>query len=401
MKKLILNLYKFIMVFFWRKKEEIAEKPLLAESTDNQAIKRIKEIEPIGDGEYGTISELLDDLDQLFADMSMLKPKKKHAQKMIKRYGPYVLNINSYKAAMKESWILGEEGKTQLGRGFKAYGLPAMLILYWNDTYNRKKDLEPHPLYEKLNRTAEFSVATKSKKIDYLIPAPNCCVYEFTYSIVDKESGKPIELYAYIEVNETTGNVRAMPVKNIEHFDMKKKRNDKYARHFSCTQWDYPTITTGGINADYERKKIEIERAFIGAYDATMTRESGINILVKKNKNRATFTIPQGRWKNFFKDRLDVKTASGRKRPIFHAVSSHLRELKSGVVPVKTHYKGSRHFVWNGYEVKIILQGKHATSQASFNLAGIDEGDMPDNKKMVYMDSKKASGMLNKLFEGE
>jgi len=65
-------------------------------------------------------------------------------------------------------------------------------------------------------------------------------------------------------------------------------------------------------------------------------------------------SIPDNHAKYFFKNRK----FKGKK--IFHAVAAHYRNTKTGTTTVKTHYRGSRSFEWEGYQVNIQLPGLHS-----------------------------------------
>lgn len=135
-------------------------------------------------------------------------------------------------------------------------------------------------------------------------------------------------------------------------------------------------------------------------YSAVMRREYGVNIIVKKGKYRATFTVPQNRWKYFFKDRIDALTPGGKKIPIYHAVVAHKRQTKTKLTYVKTHYRGSRHFWWQGYEINIVMQGLHSVPQADFAVSALDEFP-PDRPETDFIDATGVGGgRINRLFEG-
>jgi hypothetical protein len=134
-------------------------------------------------------------------------------------------------------------------------------------------------------------------------------------------------------------------------------------------------------------------------YNKVMRRENGINIIIKKDGRRITVSVPRGRWKYFFRDRFPVLTPSGRKKPIFHEVASHFRHYEDGKIsPVKTHQRGVRHFWWGDYEVQIIMPGKHAMSQADFNVSG-QKADVA-TPGMIDIAEDPEGDQLNKLFEG-
>lgn len=102
-------------------------------------------------------------------------------------------------------------------------------------------------------------------------------------------------------------------------------------------------------------------------------RDSGIQVRVSRAGRTLVVPVPLNDAKEFFSKRIDVKTAAGRNRPIFHWVASHTR--KSGST-VKTHTRGSQNFVWNGYSVSIRLPKRDIQMLTSFDIESVEEHDV-------------------------
>jgi hypothetical protein len=79
----------------------------------------------------------------------------------------------------------------------------------------------------------------------------------------------------------------------------------------------------------------------------------------------------------FFSDRDITITQTGVKKRIFHIVRQHVRA--SGQV-VKLHFRGLRDFIWNGYNIKIVVPGRDAHDLADFTIAGVHEDVPPEER---------------------
>lgn len=83
---------------------------------------------------------------------------------------------------------------------------------------------------------------------------------------------------------------------------------------------------------------------------------SKIVVRVGYEKEHVNFGIELPRAKYFFADRdNDVLAADGKRKRIFHYVSEHSRLVKGKLTSVREHYRGLRSFVWNGYDINIVL----------------------------------------------
>jgi len=156
-------------------------------------------------------------------------------------------------------------------------------------------------------------------------------------------------------------------------------------------------IEDGKSNHTEDAVRRELETQFTLRYNMVMQREYGVNIIVKRGKSRATFTVPQDRWKYFFRERIKAKTPHGKTKPIYHSVVAHQRQTISGTTAVKTHYRGLRHFIWKGYDIRIVMQGKHGVPQASLDITPTSEEDMKEG--VQYYDLNDISDRINRVFE--
>lgn len=70
----------------------------------------------------------------------------------------------------------------------------------------------------------------------------------------------------------------------------------------------------------------------------------------------AAFGIDVTRCKYFFADRaVEALARDGKRKRIFHSVTAHKRQLPNfRVTSVRAHYRGIRHFTWNGAWIRIV-----------------------------------------------
>lgn len=341
LKKQIYDLF-FMTWFFLLKKSEKSNKQKKIRVAKKQKYESMQ-------GQYEKISDLLNDLDTTFKMIKRLKPKKSVIQKMIKVHGTYIVGEmpeDSYFNCKKLD-------------GFKVYGLPTFISSIW--TINqRKKITGSDDLKDKVEC---FLAALKYKGTGIYPIKKNHVIYEVCTVIVDP---KPIDLQFFVEVNEITGDVRALksPVSKTHYFKSKKNGWITY----TTNKWCVPELPHDGLkNITNENEQLnELARLFVLVFNTTMLREYSVNINVKKGNERVTFAVPQDRWKYFFKERIKAKNRNGNTKPIFHSVTAHSRKTKKGYTDVKTHYRGLREFWWNRYHVKIVMPGKHGAAQASF-----------------------------------
>lgn len=153
----------------------------------------------------------------------------------------------------------------------------------------------------------------------------------------------------------------------------------KHAPGFVRMEWDYPRelldISTDNGTTPQERAKV----LFSVAVNASLARERGITVRVKKGGQSAAFAIDMTRSPYFFSDREKVTDANGQTKKIFHIVKGHWRTLGGGHQKfIKTHFRGLKNFMWNGYEVSIGVGGKHGLAVSDYNLKSLNEIDARD-----------------------
>lgn len=78
------------------------------------------------------------------------------------------------------------------------------------------------------------------------------------------------------------------------------------------------------------------------------------NVVANEGIAKATFSVYPEQIKSLFYARDLPMTETGRKRPILHWVSAHLRRIKKGIdIDIEKHLRGCNEFVYQGTNFKI------------------------------------------------
>jgi hypothetical protein len=94
----------------------------------------------------------------------------------------------------------------------------------------------------------------------------------------------------------------------------------------------------------------------------------------------ASFGVNAKRLPYFFRDRDYELTDTMARKRIFHIVKAHQRSDGSSV---KLHFRGERRFTWAGYDVEIVIPGKHRLDLFRFDV-GMDDADrFKSNKGLI------------------
>ncbi len=368
-------------------------------------------------GRYARLVDLLDDLEVVFAALDDLKPGRSDNERVAARMGVHLID---------STW---DRVRTRKLESTEVFGLPSFIGYTWHNDRIWREDCD-NPGFKGVavdkdgggaHMTAELAdgerlvqtlfVANKLESVQSLLHRPEQHIYECSYLYhMDR---RLYEQQFFIAIDPRTFTYDAIPVPRSVASRIKHKRHHKQRGREDTIHhwvWQYPNLST---HTDPElqtrtqlERKLYAEEMFAVGYNLTLMRELGVNIVVRrgkgKNARRLTFTVPENRWERFFRERIDVKTSSGRKRPIFHAVASHTRTLPDGKqTPVKTHYRGSQQFKWEGFEVKILMPGRDSVARAAVDLqcyAANEKVSVPHDKGVDPYTAKHAD-LINDLIE--
>lgn len=155
-----------------------------------------------------------------------------------------------------------------------------------------------------------------------------------------------------------------------------------------ATAWKLPSflgmIESGGQNGRVSKQKAGAA-LFALVFNGWSSCNTGLHVNIRKGPMASVFCIDMLRTPYFFKDREKVADKNGRAKKIFHIVRTHKRRNSDGSESfVKSHFRGLRRFMWNGYEVLITMPGKHGNHIEQLTCAGIDPKDPVIRGKKTY-----------------
>ncbi|NOR64921.1 MAG: hypothetical protein GQ468_02780 [Candidatus Scalindua sp.] len=220
----------------------------------------------------------------------------------------------------------------------------------------------PHFIINGIN-THKYSLK-KAKPEDWSI---------FTFVIIRRMSSLPRDVlpmgegYAYHVQFVYTWKGAAASMDNFVTID--KEGNVKLCKIYSeglrqvGKRSDSLSVKTSGyrvydpMKAEY--KDLTTPQLVAGAFNSYAMQSMEMCVRVSDKRGVLNISVPLPMAKKVFSERIKVKTKSGRTKPIFHWVISHMRF--SGSI-VKTHTRGLRRFVWNKTNIEIYLPGKHRSS---------------------------------------
>ena len=170
-----------------------------------------------------------------------------------------------------------------------------------------------------------------------------------------KEASETFNCVYYINI---TPHGEIVPLRQLI-----SKRNDNH-RHIPPQKvWDYPTpIKDIAKENDWPSTQAFMVSIFCLVANFTVGGVDGFMVSARKGGVACRFYIDMLRTPYFFKDREKVKTATGKTKRIFHIVRPHARGNKF----IKTHFRGVRRFLWQGYDVTVSMPGFHHTSIEDF-----------------------------------
>lgn len=205
---------------------------------------------------------------------------------------------------------------------------------------------------------------------------------------------------------DPAGNVRELRERATRWIDLprSKKRMRKhrpYSAAMKRTGWEYTGWVdreSGAIRKD-ESSGLEGAKQFREIVSAIANSSSdGFQVRVRKGDLAARFNISLLRSPYFFKNRERTVTENGKTRPIFHIVRAHRRVRAGGSISyVKTHFRGVRRFIWNGYTVVISMPGYHHLPFEDWTVTAIEK----ENCIGAAYDYGQVGAMWDRILDGD
>ena len=331
---------------------------------------------------YSFKAHILDYLDNQFEALGRMKKQDRGAYNLYKRVGAFIM-ADSWR--FENAWDYEEY---RYMRGWWKTHRPSFAAFYMGHSIESKDvrgRLYPSFLY--------FS------KYDGKRPPPGIQraygdgdIYTVAFFYDDPAQGGRVEKYAVHVTPE--GEIRCLKTLLDDPLTIRAKRRSgagSRGRTFRVPsrKWGFSPL----FEAMAVEHKMSIENMLVGNFVMAVNgfsrqHEEMTKIRVTKGGLAAVFSIPVLRTPYFFKDREYYKTANGNRKPIFHIVRTHKRDLQTGgETYVRTHFRGHRQFDWNGYKISITVPGWHHLDLAGLDAKAHDLAEEDD--QTGYLDEKQ------------
>lgn len=193
----------------------------------------------------------------------------------------------------------------------------------------------------------EFYYAVKQKRTPWNVQWTDKIgeIYEIGIAYAAPESVKKKETYWVSYFVNIIGR-HALPLK----YRYSARRVLPNGISIPHKEWTYGNIADGDPDEPLKDPYEWVSQTAHNIFNFWDAKREMWAVIVKKDGRRMNFSIPARDTKYYFKDRVKIKTPSGRSKPIVHYVRGFVRENGQRVIP---HLRGLRRFVWNGYQVNV------------------------------------------------
>jgi len=313
----------------------------------------------------------------------------------------YFKTLKKFKAYDPESYeMYGKIGGQVVSRKslFELHHLPAS----WADIKSRPSFGMVHFAYEpgqEEERVCPNLLYFRKYKSLWFVKPTNHDLYEFRMFYLDKKKSEKFTMVCAFHV-AVTADRQIIPLKekiNSRIHIKPKSRNG--GGSYTVQEWKIPD----SLQIFYEDAKennpeliqgLSKEEAIsqiasqLFKFTACMAISASGGLLVRAKDKvglTAAFCVDMLRTPYFFKDREKTITVNGSKRKIFHIVRTHKRKMYDGTEKdIKSHFRGERKFMWNGYSINITMPGFHHNDWNFFSAAAEDfDINTPTPKGMV------------------
>ena len=182
--------------------------------------------------------------------------------------------------------------------------------------------------------------------------------YGMCFEAARTEAGKPAPprvfwMYCWLVVKPDGEIViphehRQFPTK-ITHRHSKRNKGCKTATVHN-RRWTVPSMAAAETGIDQAGHVQFLRLAFRQLIVWWAARSTQWSVGVRKDGNRATFSIAPEHTAAYFADRNTVVNANGKPKKIIHFVRPHTRSTGASV---KAHVRGVREFDWKGYHCAV------------------------------------------------
>ena len=334
-------------------------------------------------GAHYYLSDLLEQLDDAFEKLKVLKKTDRHSYNYFSKV--------SCNVASKDFRIL--EGNAF---SIDIKDIPASGCMFVPDNGNNRAvdDDDEEKTYPTF---IYFKRITKPINVQ----PTNEITLQFNLLLEFKDEPVGVSMYISIGEDGVFKPLKQMSVKKIIVNSKNKKRGQSGRFEIQRATWEYSGLLDNICEDNNWKSKDEYLHA-IGwaAINSCLGVDGGITVRVKKRNAYLTFAIDMLRTPYFFKDRKKVVNENGKTKPIFHIVAAHKRKLPNGSEQiVKTHFRGLRRFKWNNYDINIFLGGKHAKPINTYTVSG-EEGLQQIVIPEGYIGEKEMGERMEDYFDG-
>ena len=317
--------------------------------------KKIKRRERDHLGAHYYLGDLLDQLDNSFKSLDSLKKVNKQAYKTFSKVSCHVASTDLLRGTGNQYSITRDQ-------------IPSVGCSFISDTGDKR--------ITKVVDGEEFRAPTfcyfKRIKNPINVQQSNGITLEVC-SVLEFEKG-PEAVNYYVSIDEDL-NITPLKELHVKEVPVRPKVSRKNNRPFSIRRAYWQQAPYIEDMAKEHHETLEEAATYLTwiAINSALAMDSGVHVRVAKGSKRVTFAIDMLRTPYFFKDRDKTVNENGKTQKIFHIVAGHKRKLANGEeTTVKSHFRGIRKFMWNGFKINILLTGKHVKSFNTNNIDGIE-----------------------------
>ena len=332
---------------------------------------------------YSFKANILDYLDDQFRVLKRMKKHDRGAYDLYKKVGAFVM---ADMWSFENAWDFEEYRHM---RGWWKTHRPSFAAFYTGYRY-RADDDDEDKILPSLIYFQKYDKKKPPQKVQRMHGEGDIYTMSFYWDNRDKIA--TVGEYALYVSKD--GDIKCLKVLMNEPVNVRAKRRSSTVprgRTFRVPnrKWGiHPFFTNWAKDVGMEVEALLIGNFIMAVNAFSRQHEEMTKIRVTKDGLVAVFSISILRTPYFFKDREVYKTPSGQRKPIFHIVRAHRRDLQTGgETYVRTHFRGHRKFVWNGYSINITVPGWHHQDLSTLDVKSHSVAD--DEDQTGYIDMKE------------
>ena len=331
---------------------------------------------------YSFKANILDYLDDQFRVLKRMKKHDREAYDLYKKVGAFVM---ADMWSFENAWDFEEYRHM---RGWWKTHRPSFAAFYTGYRYRANED--DGKIFPSLIYFQKYDKKRAPQEIQRVQGSGD--IYTMAFFWEDKNKTAMVGEYA-LHVSED-GDIKCLKTLTNVPVSVRSKRRSSWGskgRTFRVPnrKWGiHPFFKAWAKDVGREVEALLIGNFILSVNAFSRQHEEMTKIRVTKDGLVAVFSISILRTPYFFKDREVYKTPSGQRKPIFHIVRAHKRDLQTGgETYVRTHFRGHRKFVWNGYSINITVPGWHHQDLSTLDVKSHSVAD--DEDHTGYIDMKE------------